>query len=158
IDEINCAVMGVDVLEVSVCEQPIKGDKILSYDEKYLGGSKTNGMAGMTRLVPAPIKEKLRDQIQDYAKRAFRAIGASGVSRIDFLVNIKKGKIYVNEINTMPGGVSFYLWEKSGYNYVQLVDKLIDLGFERFNKMSKLQRSFETRLLKSAKGGIKFGN
>ncbi|MDD3002514.1 MAG: D-alanine--D-alanine ligase, partial [Candidatus Shapirobacteria bacterium] len=52
IDEINCAVMGVDVLEVSVCEQPIKGDKILSYDEKYLGGSKTKGMAGMTRLVP----------------------------------------------------------------------------------------------------------
>jgi len=115
-------------------------------------------MAGMTRLAPAPIKEKLRDQIQDYAKKAFRAIGASGVSRIDFLVNIKKGKIYINEINTMPGGVSFYLWEKSGYNYVQLVDKLIDLGFERFNKMSKLQRSFETRLLKSAKGGIKFGN
>lgn len=158
IDEINCAVMGVDNLEASVCEQPIKGDKILSYDEKYLGGSKTKGMAGMTRLVPAPIKDKLRDQIQDYAKRAFRVIGASGVSRIDFLVNIKKGKIYINEINTMPGGVSFYLWEKSGYNYVQLLNKLIDLGFERFNKMSKLQRSFETKLLKSAKGGVKFGN
>lgn len=158
IDEINCAVMGVDNLEASVCEQPIKGDKILSYDEKYLGGSKTKGMAGMTRLVPAPIKDKLRDQIQDYAKRAFRVIGASGVSRIDFLVNIKKRKIYINEINTMPGGVSFYLWEKSGYNYVQLLNKLIDLGFERFNKMSKLQRSFETKLLKSAKGGVKFGN
>jgi len=158
IDEINCAVMGVDNLEASVCEQPIKGEKILSYDDKYLGGSKTKGMAGMTRLVPAPIKDKLRDQIQDYAKRAFRSIGASGVSRIDFLVNIKKGKIYINEINTMPGGVSFYLWEKSGYNYTQLVDKLIDLGFERFNKMSKLQRTFETKLLKTAKGGTKFGN
>jgi len=158
IDEINCAVMGVDVLEVSVCEQPIKGDKILSYDEKYLGGSKTKGMAGMTRLVPAPIKDKLRDQIQDYAKRAFRAIGASGVSRIDFLVNIKRGKVYINEINTMPGGVCFWLWEKSGYNYVQLVDKLINFGFERFDKMAKLQRSFETKLLKSAKGGVKFGN
>jgi len=158
IDEINCAVMGVDVLEVSVCEQPIKGEKILSYDEKYLGGSKTKGMAGMASLIPAPIKDKLRDQIQDYAKRAFRAIGASGVSRIDFLVNIKKEKIYINEINTMPGALSFYLWEKSGYNYVQLVDKLIDLGFERFNKMAKLQRSFDTKLLKTAKGGVKFGN
>ena len=158
IDEINCAVMGVDTLEASVCEQPIKGNKILSYDEKYLGGSKTKGMAGMTRLIPAPIKDKLRDQIQDYAKRAFRAIGASGVSRIDFLVNIKRGKVYINEINTMPGGVSFYLWEKSGYNYVQLVNKLIDLGFERFNKMAKLQRTFETKLLKTAKGGSKFGN
>lgn len=157
IDEINCAVMGVDVLEVSICEQPIKGDKILSYEDKYLAGSKTKGMAGMTRLVPAPIKNKLRDQIQDYAKRAFRTIGASGVSRIDFLVNIKKGKIYINEINTMPGGVSFYLWKESGYNYSQLVDKLIDLGFERFNKMAKLQRSFETKLLKKSSGGSKFG-
>ena len=158
IDEINCAVMGVDTLEVSVCEQPIKGDKLLSYDEKYLGGSKTKGMAGMTRLIPAPINDKLGNQIQDYAKRAFRVVGASGISRIDFLVNIKRGKIYINEINTIPGGFSFYLWEKSGYNYVQLVDKLIELGFERFNKMAKLQRSFETKLLKSAKGGSKFGN
>jgi D-alanine-D-alanine ligase len=158
IDEINCAVMGVDTLEVSVCEQPIKGEKVLSYDEKYLGGSKKKGMAGMTRLIPAPIKDKLREQVQDYAKRAFRAIGASGVSRIDFLVNIKRGKVYINEINTMPGGVSFYLWEKSDYNYVQIVDKLIELGFERFNKMAKLQRTFETKLLKTAKGGTKFGN
>lgn len=155
VDEINCAVMGVDTLEVSVCEQPIKTDKVLSYDEKYLGGSKTKGMAGMSRLIPAPIKDRLRDKIQDYAKKAFRAIGASGVSRIDFLVNIKRERIYINEINTIPGGFSFYLWEKSGYNYVQLVDKLIDLGFERSNKMSKLQRSFETKLLKSAKGGTK---
>lgn len=155
IDEINCAVMGVDELEVSVCEQPIKGDKLLSYEEKYLGGSKSKGMAGMTRLIPAPIKDRLRDKIQDYAKRAFRAIGASGVSRIDFLVNIKREKVYINEINTMPGGVSFYLWEKSGYNYMEIVDKMIDLGFERFKKNGKLQRSFETKLLKSAKGGSK---
>lgn len=155
IDEINCAVMGLDNLEVSVCEQPIKGDKVLSYDEKYLGGSKTKGMAGMTRLIPAPIKDKLRDRIQDYAKRAFRSIGACGVSRVDFLVNIKKERVYLNEINTMPGGVSFYLWEKSGYNYMEIVDKMIELGFERFKKNSKLQRSFETKLLKSAKGGCK---
>jgi D-alanine-D-alanine ligase len=114
-------------------------------------------MAGMTRLVPAPIKDKLRDQIQNYAKKVFRAIGASGVSRIDFLVNIKRGRIYINEINTIPGGFSFYLWEKSGYNYVQLVDKLIEMGFDRSNKIAKLQRSFETKLLKKANGGIKFG-
>jgi len=155
IDEINCAVMGVDTLEVSVCEQPLKGNKVLSYEDKYLAGSKSKGMAGMSRLVPAPISERLAKKIQEYAKTAFRAIGAAGVSRIDFLVDIKRERVYINEINTMPGGVSFYLWEKTGYNYVQMVDKLIEMGFERFKKMAKLQRSFDTKLLKSAKGGTK---
>jgi D-alanine-D-alanine ligase len=156
IDEINCAVMGVDSLEVSVCEQPIKGDKLLSYEDKYLTGNKNKGMAGMIDIIPAPINERLTKKIQEYAKMAFRVIGASGVSRIDFLVNIRKEKVYINEINTMPGGVSFYLWDKSGYSYMEIVDKLIEMGFERFNKMAKLQRSFETKLLKSAKGGTKF--
>ena len=155
IDEINCSVMGLDDPEASVCEQPIKSETLLSYEDKYMGNSKTKGMAGMTRLIPAPIKDRLRDRIQDYAKRAFRAIGASGVSRVDFLVNIRKEKVYINEINTIPGGMSFYLWEKSGYTYPQVVDRLISLGFERFEKIGKLQRSFDTKLLKSAKGGTK---
>lgn len=157
IDEINCAVMGVDDLEVSVCEQPIKGDKVLSYDEKYLGGSKKKGLSGMTRLLPSPIGDKLTKKIQEYAKIAFRTIGAAGVSRVDFLVNLKWGKVYINEINTMPGGLSLYIWEKSGYTYGEVVDKLIQMGFERFNKFGKLQRSFQTKLLKSANGGAKFG-
>jgi D-alanine-D-alanine ligase len=156
IDEINCSVMGVDELEASVCEQPVKANKVLTYEEKYLLGGKTKGMAGLARLLPAPIPDKLRDSIQNYAKMAFRAIGASGLSRIDFLVDIKKEKVYINEINTLPGGMSFYIWEKSGYTYSQVVDKLIDLGFERFNKYARLQRSFDTKLLKTNSGGAKF--
>lgn len=156
IDEINCSVMGLDELEVSECEQPIKGDKLLSYEEKYLNGGKTKGMAGLSRLFPAPISDALRNRIQDYAKKSFRAIGAAGLSRIDFLVDIKNEKVYINEINTLPGGLSFYLWEKSGYSYVDVVDKLINLGFERHAKMNKLQRSFDTKLLKTSTGGVKF--
>ncbi|MFZ2152946.1 MAG: D-alanine--D-alanine ligase family protein [Microgenomates group bacterium] len=156
IDEINCSVMGVDELEVSVCEQPIKTDKVLTYEEKYLLGGKTKGMAGLARLLPAPIPDRLRDKIQNYAKMAFRAIGAAGLSRIDFLVDIKREIVYINEINTLPGGLSFYIWEKSGYTYAQVVDKLIALGFERHAKMNKLQRSFDTKLLKTSSGGAKF--
>lgn len=157
IDEINCAVMGFDELEASVCEQPIKGDKLLSYEDKYLNGSKMKGMAGMADIIPAPISERLSGRIQEYAKIAFRSIEASGVSRIDFLVNLKKGKIYVNEINTLPGGLALYIWSKSGYNYVEIIDKLIEMGLKRFEKVSKLQRSFDTKLLKEDKGGSKFG-
>jgi len=156
IDEINCAVMGVDRLEASVCEQPIKSTTVLSYDDKYLNGSKNKGMASMTRLIPAPIGEKMTKKIQEYAKTAFRSIDASGVARIDFLVNLKWKKVYVNEINTIPGGFSFYIWDKFGYSYSEVADKLISLGFERFNKYNKLRRTFETKLLKSAKGGSKF--
>lgn len=156
IDEINCSVMGLDELEVSVCEQPIKADKLLTYEDKYLLGGKTKGMAGLSRLMPAPISDRLRDKIQNYAKMAFRAIGASGLSRIDFLVDIKREKVYINEINTLPGGLSFYIWEKSGYTYQQVVDRLISLGFERSEKMGRLQRSFDTKLLKTSSGGPKF--
>ena len=152
IDEINISVMGNNDLEASVCEQPVKNKGLLSYEEKYLRGGKTKGMASLSRLVPAPISPTLTKTIQDYAKRAFRALGCSGVSRIDFLVDIKKEKVYINEINTLPGSLSFYLWEKSGYTFTQLIDKLIKLGFEKFeSKKSKLY-SINSNILRGSSG------
>ena len=143
IDEINVSVMGVDKLEVSVCEQPIKGGKVLTYEDKYMKGGKTKGMASLSRLVPAPIEPRLTKKIQQYALTAFRAVGGSGISRIDFLVDIKKEKVYINEINTLPGSLAFYLWEKSGYPFPRLLDKLIDFAFERFEKNKQTQFSFD---------------
>lgn len=156
IDEINVSVMGFEEAQVSVCEQPIKANTLLSYEDKYLKGGKVKGMANLSRLVPAPISKNLTKKIQDYALRAFKALGASGVARIDFLVNIKKEIVYINEINTLPGSLSFYLWEKSGYPFAKMLDKLIELGFERYNKRNKINYSFDSKLLKKADGGSKF--
>ena len=156
IDEINVSVMGFEEAQVSVCEQPIKANTMLSYEDKYLKGGKAKGMANLSRLVPAPISQNLTKKIQDYALRAFKALGASGVARIDFLVNIKKEIVYINEINTLPGSLSFYLWEKSGYPFGKMLDKLIELGFERYNKRNKINYSFDSKLLKKADGGSKF--
>ena len=155
IDEINVSVMGNNTFEASVCEEPITNSKFLSYADKYMSGSKVKGMANLSRLIPAPISSDLTKKIQDYAVTAFKAIGASGVARIDFLVDIKKEKVFINEINTLPGSVSYYLWEKSGYPFAKMLDKLIELGFERFEDRNKLMRSYDSGLLKNLGKGSK---
>lgn len=153
--EINCSVLGNDQLIASVCEQPLKSEGILSYEDKYMKGGKTKGMAGLSRLVPAPISEELAEKIQKMSKIAFRTVDASGVARIDFLVDEKNNNVWVNEINTLPGSLSFYLWEKSGLSFNELIDKLIDLGFERHKEKQKLTFSYDSDLLSKMATGNK---
>lgn len=148
--EINCSVMGYKTLEVSICEQPLRNSKeLLSYEDKYLKGSKTQGMASLSRLIPAPISPVLTKKIQDCAKEVFRVLDAAGVARIDFLVDPKTGKFYTCEINTIPGSFAFYLWEKSGYPFPKLIDKLVELALERFNDRKQTQYSFSSNLLQT---------
>lgn len=131
--EINCSVAGFENnLLVSVCEQPIKMDKILSYEDKYMGNKKTKGMKSLNRLIPAPISESLRKEVQECSLKAFRSIGGSGVSRIDFMYDNKNKKLFLNEINTLPGSLAFYLWEKSGLSYSKLLDNLVYWGLEKY--------------------------
>jgi len=167
--EINCSVIGNYELNVSVCEQPIKGGQMLSYEDKYLKGGKNSGlpalpgrqaggrqgMAGLSRLVPAPISEELTIKIQEMAKMAFKAIDASGVSRVDFLVDEKDNNIWINEINTLPGSLSFYLWEKSGINFSELIDRLASLGFERYKEQQELTYSYDSDLISKTSSGTK---
>lgn len=145
--EINCSVLGNNDLTVSVCEQPIKTQDVLTYEDKYLKGGKTKGLASLSRLVPAPISKELTKKIQEMAKTAFKAIDASGVARIDFLVDEKNNKIWINEINTLPGSLAFYLWEKSGLSFGELIDRLIDLGFERHKERQELTFSYDSDLI-----------
>ena len=150
--EINCSVLGNSNLAVSVCEQPLKGEQMLSYEDKYMKGGKTKGIAGLSRLVPAPIGEELTEKIQEIAKTAFRAVDASGVARIDFLVDEKNNNIWINEINTLPGSLSFYLWEKSGLSFGELIDRIIDLGFERRKERQGLMFSYDSDLISKTVG------
>ncbi len=152
--EINCSVIGNNELTASVCEQPIKGEQMLSYEDKYLKGGKTKGMAGLSRLVPAPISEELTKKIQETAKKAFRAVDASGISRVDFMVKPDTEDFWITEINTLPGSLAFYLWEKSGIPFMNLLDKLIELGFERHKEHQSLMFSYDSDLI-SKVGGSK---
>jgi D-alanine-D-alanine ligase len=145
--EINCSVAGFENnILVSVCEQPVKTEKILSYEDKYVNGKKTKGMKSLNRLIPAPVSESLRKQVQEWAMKAFSSIGGSGVSRIDFMFDNKTKKLFLNEINTLPGSLSFYLWERSGLSYSKLLDKLIDWGLEKYRLKNNIIFTYESNI------------
>lgn len=159
--EINCSVLGDDSgAKASILEEPFHTKDILSYKDKYesngakSGGSK--GMASVQRKIPADLPEETTKLIQDYAVRAFKALGCNGVVRIDFMIDESDGSLYFNEINTIPGSLSFYLWEPSGIPYKQLLDELIQMALKRARKFQNLTFTFDTNILDSASfGGAK---
>lgn len=148
IQEINCSVLGdASSARASTCERPVS-DGTLSYDEKYLKGGKSDGMKGARRIIPADIPDELRDAIQQAAVKTFQAIGATGVSRVDFLVHPERGEFFVNEINTLPGSLSFYLWEPSGVPFTELLTTLIGLAQTRHREKRRNTYTFESSLLR----------
>lgn len=168
--EINCAVLGdAEEARASVCEEPLNATDILTYADKYQSGGKTGktgaksgggskGMQSLARVVPADLSPEMTEKVQQLAMDAFRAIGACGCSRIDFLLDNQTGELFANEINTIPGSLAFYLWEKSGLTFTQLMDEMVRLALKRQRQQSLLHRSFETNLLQHAQiGGAKAG-
>lgn len=156
--EINCAVLGNEIeAEASECEEPLNADEILSYEDKYIGGGKNDGgskgMAGASRAIPANISSEKREEIRTMAVKAFQCLGCNGVARIDFMIDMANDKVYLNEINTIPGSLSFYLWEPLGLKYKDLLDRMIQLAIKRNRENQKLTFSFETNVL----AGIKLG-
>lgn len=159
--EINCAVLGDgEEALASECEEPITGDEILSYKDKYMdNGSK--GMSGLKRRMPADITNEQRECVRNMAVKAFKCLGCSGVARIDFMMDTETKQIFINEINTIPGSLSFYLWEPLGIKYDELLDRLVSLALKRERERAALHFSFETNVLsgvtlggaKGAKGG-----
>ena len=149
--EINCSVLGdYQKAGASLCEEPVINDDILSYSDKYLTGNKSSkGMQSTKRLLPAPIPKEQEEKIKQLAIKTFQTLGCSGVARIDFLMNDKSGEIWVNEINTIPGSLSFYLWEPLGITFDLLCEQLINLALKRAREKNKLNFTFQTNLLQN---------
>ena len=150
--EINCSVVGdSESAEASVCEEPVQCDDILSYKDKYVAGDKSGGgskgMATLKRKIPAEITPEQDEFIRKTAVDAFRYLGCCGVTRIDFMIAMATGKVYLNEINTIPGSLSFYLWEPKGVKYTELLERMISLALKRYRKNSKISYSFDTNIL-----------
>ena len=157
--ELNCSVLGDSYhAEASVIEQvgSASSDELLSFADKYQGGGKgakgaktsaSKGMASTARIVPAPISAEQTKLVQDLAMQTFRVLGASGVCRIDFMMDQDTHKVYVNEINTIPGSLAFYLWEKNGMSFTALMDKLVFLALDRERRRSRITCSYETSLV-----------
>lgn len=165
--EVNCSVMG-DTADAhpSECEEPVGTDEILSYQDKYVSGGKTKtgeiaggskGMATLKRKLPAEISEEMKKEIQKLAVDTFKILGCSGVSRIDFLVDNDTGEVFVNEINTIPGALSYYLWEATDKTFEKEIDELVEIALKRKREREKLVFSYDQNILalSGSKTGIK---
>ena len=156
--EVNCAVIGRPGVapRASVCEQPVAAEDFLSFEDKYMSGAKAEGMKGAQRLIPAPLPDELTAQVQDLAKRAFTAFGCAGVTRVDFLIDAQQ-QVYINELNTIPGSFSFYLWEPAGLPFADLMDGLIDFALAEQQEKLRTTTVFATNLLAERASGVKAG-
>jgi len=160
--EINCSVVGdFEEADASECEEPVNSDDILSYKDKYLGNNAkktggSKGMATLSRKIPADISDDMRNHIRETAVKAFQVLGCSGISRIDFMIDTVQNKFWLNEINTIPGSLSFYLWEPLGVKYTELLDRAISLALKRDRMQSSITYSFDTNVLEGITlGGTK---
>ena len=127
------------------------GDNFASPYEKstkFSAGNKNSGMASLSRKIPAEIDKSIEIEIKETAVKVFKLLGCSGVSRIDFIMDTKTNDVYVNEINTIPGSLSFYLWEPSGIKYKELIDKLIDIAKNNYRREKNLNFVFDSNILK----------
>lgn len=157
--EINCAVIGdMEFAESSECEEPLNAKDILGFAEKYESGSKSSkhsGMASLQRQIPADIPSELRENIRKTAVESFKFLDCNGVARIDFLLNAETNEFFINEFNTIPGSLSFYLFEPIGMKYSTLLDKMIELALKRNRLQSEITYSFDTNILSNTGFGAK---
>ncbi|GMQ80930.1 MAG: D-alanine--D-alanine ligase family protein [Rhodothermia bacterium] len=164
--ELNCSVLGdEDAAVASVLEEPV-ATGILTYEDKYMSGdagekgaasklrTTPGGMASQERLIPAPVSEDAASRVRTLAVQIFQLLGCAGVARIDFLLDEDTGAIYFNEINTIPGSLSFYLWKPTGVDFPELVERLIQISLNRYASRTNRVRSFDVNLLaeRSARG------
>ena len=168
--EVNCSVLGnYKHQECSALEEVLSDNELLTYADKYIGGSKgklkgatsSKGMASTSRIIPARIDKKVEEKIKEISVCAFRALNLSGVCRIDYLIDSKTKDVYINEPNTIPGSLAFYLWEPIGKGYKELLNDMINIAIKDYKEKHKKTYSFDTNILsnfnglKGAKGKLK---
>jgi len=140
--EIECSVLGNDRPQASVPGEVVPVNEFYDYEAKYV-------KPGSELIIPAKLTAAETRRVQELALGAFRAIEGAGMARVDFLLDRGNGRIFVNEINTIPGftPISMYpkLWEASGLPYAALLDRLIQLAFERHREKSRTRYTYETK-------------
>lgn len=165
--ELNCAVCGnYEYMETSLIAQMKMKHELLTFEDKYLsGGKKTPGvkqsgsMSNSEFEIPAKISDEMTNKIYEISKKVFRVLNLKGVSRIDYLVNEKTGDIYVNEPNTIPGSLAFYMYKPKGKDYKTLTDELIKTAIKDYKNENRKTSSFTSNILSNYNGtkGFKKG-
>ena len=152
--ELNCSVLGYDNdVVASPIEMPINQDEFLDFKDKYLASGGSKGMASLHRVLPAPIEDELRDKIQEMSKTIFRMLDCKGTVRIDYMFDKDRGKLYITEINTIPGSLAFYLWENAGMSYSRMIDKMIECAEKAHEDKNRANYAYTSDIL----NGVCFG-
>lgn len=149
--DMTCVLMGNDDPKPSLIQESVFDKDIFSYEDKYLNeGGAQLGNATKNLIIPANLDAKTTKAIQDAAIETFKAVGLSGISRVDFIYDKKKKKFYVSEINPLPGTLYHHLWKESGVEISEVVEKLVDLALEKAERKKSLTTGFKSDLLKYA--------
>lgn len=147
--ELNISIRGTyKDIHLSLIEEVTKNDEILSYQDKYLSGSKktkVQGMASLARQIPANIDEAIKNQLETASEKAYLCLNAQGVIRIDFI--LKDNQVYLNEVNNIPGSLAYYLWETPEYKYKDLINDLIQTAIKAFFDKKQKTYSIDTNVL-----------
>lgn len=161
--EVNISVLGnYEYAETSAIAEMITNNDFLTYGDKYLGkGSKKTGLKNSTKTgsmatssmrIPANLKASVKKKVEDLAIKTFKTLNLSGDVRIDFLIDNKNDKVYVNEPNIIPGSLAFYLWKAVGKDYTTLLDDIITLGIKEYKAKTNKVTSFESNILSNYNG------
>ncbi|MBQ6288733.1 D-alanine--D-alanine ligase family protein [Aristaeella hokkaidonensis] len=154
--ELNCSVMGYDdIVEASPIEMPLNNDEFLDFKDKYLASGGSKGMASLHRVLPAPIEDELKNEIQEMSRTIFRMLDCKGVVRIDYMFDKHSEKLYITEINTIPGSLAFYLWENAGIPYSALIDRMINFAEKAHADKNQSNYAYSSDILKNVSLGSK---
>jgi len=166
LEEVNCAAVGFGSdVTASVCEMPVTWEEFLTFDEKYMRGGKgakggakgsaKGGMQSLARKVPAPIPDEMTADIQRMTREIFSVMDLKGVVRVDYIIDKNTDKVYVNEVNTIPGSLAFYLFEPMGIPFNKLIDKMVDSAMEAYKQKQASSFSYGSAILNKVAGGAK---
>ena len=158
IAEVNCSAMGYgDEVRVSETEMPIRWDdgELLDFSQKYLRGQGGKGMSSLKRQIPAPVGEDKIEEIKRLTARVFREMDCRGVVRIDYIIDKAEDKLYLGEINIIPGSLAFYLWEPVGVSFRQLIDAMVADAYKAWTDKNKSVFSYNSNILSAVRNGTK---
>jgi D-alanine-D-alanine ligase len=152
--EVTLPIMGSGELRLATIERPLNRTEFFDFNDKYLTEGKTgSGTNNAYSEIPANISTELASKVENLGRQVYRVLGCSGTARIDFLIDSKNEKVFVNEVNTLPGSLYHHNWKKSGVSNVELVSTLITLAEQRFEEEKGLTRVFKSEILNKAGGG-----
>jgi len=163
--EVTLPIMGNDKIKTAMVERPLNKTEMFDFNDKYLSGGPSNklgagnktggGVNSQYSEIPAKISDELIKEVEHLGERVYKTLGCSGMARVDFLINGNTNKVFVNEVNTLPGSLYHHNWKKAGVSNMSLVLDLIELAEERFTSQKKITFAFKSDILQKAGGGKK---